>query len=413
MKRFFQFSIYPVIMAAASAILIFGIQSGYNQYMVTIPVITLFGLFILLLERWMPYEKDWVKGKGDWNLDLTYYIINYCIKLAAQYLLILLAQSISFFNWFPKEQPFWLQVIIALTIIDFFLFFVHWQSHKYEFLWNLHSIHHSSERLYFLNGDKRHALHQLIEGGPGIIVCMVIGTPPVVIITAIALLAVNMFMQHTNLDYKAGILKKFFCVAELHRWHHRADYKDAQVNYGAWLTVWDHIFRTAYDSPKMQTELGAIGIAEERNFPKNYWKQFLYPFSKKIQKKSKTTLLLAVFTTLSLSSFSQTAADDILGNWLLQDGSKRINVYKENGNYYGKIYWVKEPAKQAEIGKKVLWDLTYDAGDKEWNSGEIQLPGMNHSANCYIRLKDKNTAIVTGYHGLRLFGKSKTLSRIN
>lgn len=63
MKKQFQFSIYPVIMAAASAILIFGIQSGYNQYMVTIPVITLFGLFIFLLERWMPYEKDWVKEK--------------------------------------------------------------------------------------------------------------------------------------------------------------------------------------------------------------------------------------------------------------------------------------------------------------------------------------------------------------
>ncbi|MCA6441389.1 MAG: sterol desaturase family protein, partial [Chitinophagaceae bacterium] len=283
---------------------------------------------------------------------------------------------------------------------------------KYKFLWNLHSIHHSSERLYFLNGDKRHALHQLIEGGPGIIVCMVIGTPPVVIITALALLAVNMFMQHTNLDYKAGILKKIFCVAELHRWHHRADYKDAQVNYGAWLTVWDHIFRTAYDSPKMQTELGAIGIAEERSFPKNYGKQFLYPFSKKIQKKSKTILLLAVFTTLSLSSFSQTAADDILGNWLLQDGSKRINVYKENGKYYGKIYWVKEPAKQAEIGKKVLWDLTYDADDKEWNGGEVQLPDMNHSASCYIKLKNTNIASVTGYHGMRMFGKTKTLLRI-
>lgn len=201
-------------------------------------------------------------------------------------------------------------------------------------------------------------------------------------------------------------------MAELHRWHHRADYKDAQVNYGAWLTVWDHIFRTAYDSPKMQTELGAIGIAEERSFPKNYGKQFLYPFSKKIQKKSKTILLLAVFTTLSLSSFSQTAADDILGNWLLQDGSKRINVYKENGKYYGKIYWVKEHAKQAEIGKKVLWDLTYDADDKEWNGGEVQLPDMNHSASCYIKLKNTNIASVTGYHGMRMFGKTKTLLRI-
>lgn len=347
MKKIFQYCIYPVIMLSASFILIFGMKNGYNMYLVSLPVITLSGVLILFLERWMPYERAWVKGKGDWNLDLTYYIINYCIKLAAQYVLILLAQSISFFNWFPKEQPFWLQVILALTIIDFFLFFVHWQSHKYKFLWNLHAIHHSSERLYFLNGDKRHALHQLIEGGPGIIVCMVIGTPPVVIITALALLAVNMFMQHTNLDYKAGILKKFFCVAELHRWHHRADFKEAQVNYGAWLTVWDHLFGTAYDDPKMQTQLGEIGIAEERNFPKSYWKQLLYPFSKKVQRGSKTILPFLLF--LSFSSTAQTLPDDITGKWQMEDGSTKIEVYKEANKYFGKIIWVKDVSKNLTL----------------------------------------------------------------
>jgi len=30
----------------------------------------------------------------------------------------------------------------------------------------------------------------------------------------------------------------------------------------------------------MRTQLGEIGIAEEKNFPKNYFKQFLYPFKK-------------------------------------------------------------------------------------------------------------------------------------
>lgn len=412
MKKLFQFSIYPLIMLSAAIIIVKGIQSGYNQYVITIPVITFFGLLILLLERWMPYDTDWVKGKSDWNLDLTYYIINYCIKLIAQFIFIWLAGSFSFLTWFPTQLPFWLQVIIALTVIDFFLYIVHWQSHKYKFLWNLHAIHHSSERLYFLNGEKRHALHQLIEGGPGIILCLIIGTPAPVVVAALAILSINMFMQHTNLNYRAGILKKIFCVAELHRWHHRADYKDAQVNYGAWLTIWDHLFSTAYDAPKMKTELGEIGIAEEKNFPKNYLMQFLYPFSKKVQKQSKTTLMITGLLLINSICFSQTNADDIAGNWQLQDGSKRISVYKENGKYHGKIYWVKDAAKQSEIGKKVLWDLEYDADDKEWNSGDIQLPDMGHSASCYIKLKDINTASVTGYHGMRLFGKTKTLLRI-
>lgn len=161
----------------------------------------------------------------------------------------------------------------------------------------------------------------------------------------------------------------------------------------------------------MQTQLGEIGIAEERNFPKNYWKQFLYPFSKKIQKGSKT---ISVFLVLLLGSFSlaaQTMADDVTGKWLLADGSTQIEVNKEGDKYVGKITWVKDAVNKKDIGKKVLWDLEYDASDNEWNSGEIQMPDMSHSASCYIRLKDKNTAIVTGYHGLRMFGKSKKLIR--
>jgi len=266
-------------MLSASFFIVWLIESEVNQYLATVPIIALYGLMALLLERWLPFEKSWVNG-SDWNLDFTYYVVNYLIKVSAQYALIWFAVWIPFPQWFPTTLPFWIQVVLALTIIDFFLFLVHWQSHRYEWLWKLHAIHHSSERLYFLNGEKRHALHQILEGSPGIILCLVIGTPQSVVVAALAILAINMMMQHTNLNYKAGILKKFFCVAELHRWHHRADYKDAQVNYGAWLTVWDHAFRTAYDNPKIyHTEgIGEIGIKEEPNFPKSYWKQLLYPF---------------------------------------------------------------------------------------------------------------------------------------
>jgi sterol desaturase/sphingolipid hydroxylase (fatty acid hydroxylase superfamily) len=281
MKRILQYSLYPIFMLSAWCLMLLGVQSGLNQYLVIIPIIALFGIIALFLEKWMPFEKNWLDG-NDWNLDFTYYIINYLIKISAQFSFVWLSAYFTFFKWFPTNIPLWIQVILALITIDFFLFLVHWQSHKYQWLWKLHAIHHSSERLYFLNGEKRHALHQILEGGPGIIACLIIGVPQPVVVLALAFLAINMMMQHTNLDYKAGILKKFFCVAELHRWHHRADFKDAQVNYGAWLTIWDYIFKTSFDDPKIYTSegIGEIGIAEEPNFPKSYLKQIAYPFRK-------------------------------------------------------------------------------------------------------------------------------------
>ncbi len=285
LKKLFQYGIYPAVMLSAAAILIYGIQKGYNYYLVSITTISVYGLIVFLLERRLPYERKWLDG-WDWNLDFLYYIINYIIKVVAQLQFLWLSAIFDFPRIFPTELPFWLQVVMALTIMDFFLYYIHKISHQYLFLWNLHAIHHSSERLYFLNGEKRHALHQILEGAPGIIVCLLIGTPPVVIVTALAILAINMFMQHTNLDYKAGILKKVFSVAELHRWHHRADFADAQVNYGAWLIIWDYLFGTVYDNPRMVRQLGDIGIREEPNFPRNYAGQFLYPFSREIKEES-------------------------------------------------------------------------------------------------------------------------------
>ena len=408
-KLMFQYSIYPVYMLSAWFLILWGIQSGLNQYLATIPVIIVYGIIILLLEKVLPFDKEWLNG-SDWNLDLTYYIINYSIKTIAQIGFMWLAAYLHFFNWFPTNIPFGLQVILALIIIDFFLFFVHWQSHKYEWLWKLHAIHHSSERLYFLNGEKRHAIHQILEGLPGILICMIIGASQEVVVSALALLAINMMMQHTNLDYKSGILKKFFCVAELHRWHHRADFKDAQVNFGAWLTIWDKIFKTNYDTSKItsRNDIGEIGIKEEPNFPKTYLKQALYPFNKRIQNIARGIGMMCLFIFFSIHSFAQNSSDDIVGKWKNTKTKMTVEVYKTNNKYSAKI--ISAPDK-SQIGKVIIWDLVFDKDEFEWNSGKVQLPNMAHSASCFVKLKDLNTVNITGYHGLRLFGSTETYYR--
>lgn len=68
-------------MLSASFSIIRLMESGTNQYLATVPVIALFGLVALLLERWLPFERNWVNGT-DWNLDFTYYIVNYLIKVS-------------------------------------------------------------------------------------------------------------------------------------------------------------------------------------------------------------------------------------------------------------------------------------------------------------------------------------------
>lgn len=273
--------IYPVVWVGSFALITTLLTAGVNTYLATLPVIAGAALVVLLMERALPYEIDWLCTKrGNLNLDTVHYVVNYGIKVVAQLIILWLGQSLVVWAIFPTKWPLWTQILLALTIIDFFLFAIHALSHRYEWLWKLHAIHHSSERLYWLNGDKRHPIHQVLEGLPGITLCVLIGAPMPVVAGALAVLAVNMMLQHANIDYRAGWLKHLFSVAELHRWHHRADYEEAQVNYGAWLVVWDKLFGTYYDAPSRSEQIGAIGIAEKPDFSRTYTGQLRYPFWK-------------------------------------------------------------------------------------------------------------------------------------
>lgn len=255
-----------------------GIERGWPSYFVVVSVLLLIGTLVFFAERGLPYKPTWLESKGDLSLDTVYYVVNYGIKIVAQLLFAFAVGQVEFLKVFPGRWALVWQALLALAVIDFFLFLAHWLSHQWVWLWRLHAVHHSSERLYFLNGEKRHALHQIIEGLPGITVCLVLGASPQAVAAALGILGVNMLLQHCNVDYRTGWLKQVFSVAELHRWHHRTDYQDAQCNYGAWLVVWDRLFGTYYAAERVYTQVGRVGIGEEPDFPRTYWQQFLYPF---------------------------------------------------------------------------------------------------------------------------------------
>jgi len=57
-------------------------------------------------------------------------------------------------------------------------------------------------------------------------------------------------------------------------------------------------------------------------------------------KKIRIILLLCIFTVAK--TFPQTPeADKILGVWLSEDKTGKIDVYKTNGKYFGKLIWGK------------------------------------------------------------------------
>lgn len=120
----------------------------------------------------------------------------------------LTAEIIKTFRHFANIPVIWptyfsicLQVICAGAIMDFGLWYMHWLSHKKQFLSKLHALHHSQERLYWLNGERRHPLSALLMAGPEILCVTLMGAPANVIGAWMGLTAIHLAFQDANLDY--------------------------------------------------------------------------------------------------------------------------------------------------------------------------------------------------------------------
>jgi len=267
---------YPLVLGTTTALILWCISRA-TPYWPTVPLLALLGIgCVAALERLQPYESAWLHDHDDARTDTIHFFVNLTILYAS-------IEALSWTRtWFPTSDlwpdawPVWAQVGIAVVVIDFGLYAMHWWSHQYWRLWLFHEAHHSSTRLYWLNGERRHPVHAMVMAAPGLAVLVAAGAPPVTIAVGLAILSVHLAFQHANLDYSVGLFRHLLGVAETHRWHHKKAYEDAQVNYGEWLMVWDHLFGTYRDPPGLLGP-GEVGV-RDKDAPTSYVGQLTRPW---------------------------------------------------------------------------------------------------------------------------------------
>lgn len=131
-----------------------------------------------------------------------------------------------------------------------------------------------------------------------------------------------------------------------------------------------------------------------------------------------------------LSSFlcgAQYKADDILGTWLAAEGRAKIQMYKSGKKYYGKIIWLKAPAKNGksrtdvknpnpQLRNKPIVDLIilrdFEFNNDEWVNGKVYDPSSGKEYSSRISMPDAHTLKLRGYIGISLFGKTDTWKRV-
>lgn len=271
-----RYGAYPLIGGSAFVALVIGATLGWS-YWPMFPLIAAMGLItVAALERVAPYEPIWLHDHGDLATDLFHNLVNLSVVLVTVEALYWIRTLVGYEGIWPVSSPVFVQVLLAGAVIDLGLYAMHRFSHANEFLWRLHATHHSAERLYWLNGERRHPLSAVALAAPGITAVVALGAPPVVIAAWLTFLTVHLGFQHANLDYRLGPLRRWLGVAEIHRWHHKREFEDAQVNFGEFWMVWDRLFGTFHDQPA-QIHASDVGLRDPA-FPRSYWRQLVWPF---------------------------------------------------------------------------------------------------------------------------------------
>jgi sterol desaturase/sphingolipid hydroxylase (fatty acid hydroxylase superfamily) len=226
----------------------------------------------------LPYEVSWNRPTGDRRRDMLHALINEALNALGLLALPGLMTLIAIDGAWPSSWPLWLQVGLAIFIADAGVSLMHYASHRVPWMWRLHAIHHSVERLYGFNGLMKHPLHQLLEATAGLLPLLVLGIPSEVAVLLAFAIAIQLLLQHSNVDMRVGPLRWIFAWAPLHRFHHMKYGRAGDVNFGLFFTLWDWLLGTGFYTENYRIGAGDLGIGCRPDFPRDYMAQLFDPF---------------------------------------------------------------------------------------------------------------------------------------
>ena len=204
-----------------------------------------FFMLLLLAER----IAAWLKGKSVIHSMDTLSSLSSGITNAIKDVLGLTFLIVSY-DWMVENMALmrientWLVYVLAFIGLDFAGYWNHRLSHKVNYFWNHHIIHHSSEEF-----NLACALRQSISNFFTIFTFFMIptallGIPAEVVAVVAPLHLFAQYWYHTRLIGKMGFLEKIIVTPSHHRVHHAINDIYLDKNLSQIFIIWDKLFGT-------------------------------------------------------------------------------------------------------------------------------------------------------------------------
>ena len=202
-------------------------------------------LLLVLFEKWYGWRKgkdtvrtmDMISSLSSGITNVTKDVLGLSIVIISYGWLLEKLAIISL----PES---WLTYFIAFMALDLAGYWTHRISHEYNFFWNNHIIHHSSEE-FNLACALRQSISSIVKiFAVFLIPAALLGVPEKVIAIVAPLHLFAQFWYHTQHIHKMGWLEKIIVTPSHHRVHHAINPEYLDKNYSQIFIFWDKLFGT-------------------------------------------------------------------------------------------------------------------------------------------------------------------------
>jgi sterol desaturase/sphingolipid hydroxylase (fatty acid hydroxylase superfamily) len=163
--------------------------------------------------------------------------------------------------------PHWAAFAVGVAAMDLANYGAHRLLHAVPLLWRCHKIHHSDLDFDCSTALRHHPIEYLVVAGTMLASIVLIGAPPVAVMTAATLDLVAAVFNHGNIALPAAIdrvLRRFVVTPDMHRIHHSVLMAEGNRNFGNVFPWWDRVFATYQAAPKIDHKRMELGLPEAR-----------------------------------------------------------------------------------------------------------------------------------------------------
>jgi sterol desaturase/sphingolipid hydroxylase (fatty acid hydroxylase superfamily) len=163
--------------------------------------------------------------------------------------------------------PVWLELAVAVLLLDLAIYLQHRIFHGVPVLWRLHRMHHADLDLDVTTGARFHPIEIALSLGVKFAVIVPLGASPLAVLLFEIVLNATAMFNHSNVrvtPFIERMLRLLVVTPDMHRVHHSVLRRETDSNFGFNFPWWDRLFGTYRPQPEAGHELMTIGLEQFR-----------------------------------------------------------------------------------------------------------------------------------------------------